>query len=164
MSLTSERLIYKKCDSSHLEDYLKFGMNEAVMRYVTYRLLTRDEAIERFGKALVINIKNTDLGYWLAYNKADGSLVAYLKIVNIGNNQHEVGYLVLPEYWGQKYASELTAALVVHARKLESVVELVGIVDVENGASKGVLLKQEFELYDTGMLDGKPVEYFRMKI
>ncbi len=164
MSLTSERLIYKKCEASHLEDYLKFGMNEDVMRYVTYRALTRDEAIERFEKALVINAKNTDLGYWLAYNKADGSLVTYLKIVSIGNNQHEVGYLVLPEYWGQKYASELTAALVVHGEKLEQVTELVGIVDVENGASRRVLNKQGFELYDTGMLDGLPVEYYRLKI
>ncbi len=134
------------------------------MRYVTFRALTREEAIERFEKALLINAKNSDLGYWLAYNKFDGNLITYLKIVNIGNNQHEVGYLVLPKYWGQKYATELTATLVDYAKKIDEITKLVGIVDVENGASKRVLIKQGFQLYETGMLDGSPVEYYSLDI
>lgn len=163
MNLSSKRLTYKKCEVSDLEDYLFFGTNEEVMRYVTRRMLTREEAIDRFKRALLINKENKDLGYWLAYEKQNGRLIAYLKIVYIGNGQHEVGYLVLPEYWGQKYASELTAALVQYAKTLKGVKRLVGIVHVENGASKRVLQKSGFEQYETGMYEEAPAAFFKLE-
>ncbi|MCB0653433.1 MAG: GNAT family N-acetyltransferase [Saprospiraceae bacterium] len=164
MSLSSKRLIYKKCEPSDQEDYLLFVTNTEVMHYVSPQMLTPEEAIGRFERALLINRENKDFGYWLAYEKPAGRLIAYLKIVYYGNGQYEVGYLVLPEYWGQKYASELTAALVQYAKTFKVVKSLVGIVHVDNGASKRVLQKSGFEQYETGLYEGAPAAFLKLEI
>lgn len=161
MRLQSERLTYQKCTKADLNDYLKFGMNKQVMRYVTYKALSRKEAEERYQKALNINDQETKLGYWLAYNKQSGALIAYLKIIHIGNNQHEIGYLLLPDHWGKQYATELTAALVEYAKDIKEVTELVGIVDTRNAASKRVLEKNGFLWYKKEPLNGHPVDYLK---
>lgn len=164
MDLSSKRLTYVKCTSEGLEDYLNFGTNEAVMRYVTFGALSHEEALERYEAAFAINKQNTPLGYWMAYTKESEELIIYLKIIDLGNGQHEVGYLVLPEQWGKGYASEVTAALVDYAKTIEGVIELVGIVDSRNGASKRVLLKQGFEYYKSEDDEGAVGEYFRLRV
>ncbi len=164
MGLTSERLVYKKCDASDVEDYLRFGTNAEVMRYVTPKPISREQAIFRYKKALAVNKKNKKLGYWLAYEKESNELVAYLKMVDIWQGFHEIGYLVLPEYWGNNYASELVCALVTYAATLESVPVLIGIVQVENVASRRVLEKCGFEFLKSGMFEGAKADFLKRDI
>ncbi len=164
MSLSSERLIYKKCVSSDVEDYLLFGTNAEVMRYVTPRPLTREQAVRRFEKAMVINGKNKKLGYWLAYHKTTKEPVAFLKLVKMGLDYHEIGYLILPKYWRQRYGSELACAVVEYACSLEEVSRLMGIVRVENKPSKRLLKKCGFEFLKTGVFEGAKAEFYKLDV
>lgn len=162
MHLSSKRLNYIKCASEGLADYLNFGMSEAVMRYVTFGALSHEAAIERYEAALAVNHQNTPLGYWMAYTKEEEELIVYLKIIDLGNGQHEVGYLVLPKQWGKGYASEITAALVDYAKKTDQIKELVGIVDSRNDASKKVLIKNDFKYYQSKKEAHIIEEYFSL--
>jgi ribosomal-protein-alanine N-acetyltransferase len=164
VGLSSERLVFKKCDPADLEDYLRFGTDPEVMKYVTPRPLSREQAIFRYKKALAINKKSDKLGYWLAYAKETNELVAYLKMVDIWQGFHEIGYLVLPECWGEKYASELVCALVEYACTLESVSVLVGIVQVENVASRRVLEKCGFDFFKSGMFEGAKADFLKLDV
>lgn len=164
MSLSSARLIFKKCDASDLEEYLRFGTNAEVMQFVTPRPPSRVRAIFRFKKALAINSRNDKLGYWLAYGKENGELIAYLKLVNIGKGLHEIGYLILPEYWRQNFGSELVCALVEYASSLEEVTGLVGIVQENNVASRRVLEKCGFEFMRSGRLGWAKADFLSLDI
>lgn len=164
MSLSSERLIYKKCVSSDIEDYLLFGTNAEVMRYVTPRPLTREQAVRRFEKAMGINGKYEKLGYWLAYDKNTQEPIAYLRLVRMGQDYHEIGYLVLPEFWGQKYGSEIGHALVEYAHSLQEISKLMGIVLVENKASRRILEKCGFEFQKTGVFEGAKAEFYQLDL
>ena len=164
MHLSSKRLNYIKCTPEGLTDYLNFGMNEAVMRYVTFGALSHEQAVERYNAALTVNRQNTPLGYWMAYTKEDKELIVYLKIIDLGNGQHEVGYLVLTEHWGKGYATEITAALVEYAKEIVAVTELVGIVDSRNDASKKVLTKNGFEYYKSENDKQSIGEYFKLSV
>jgi len=90
--------------------------------------------------------------------------VCYLVPKPLGNGQHEVGYLVLPDHWGKGYATEVTAALIEYAKEMTVVTELVGIVNSKNGASKKVLTKNGFEYYNTEKEEQSIEEYFRLFI
>lgn len=164
MSLSSERLIYKKCVSSDVEDYLLFGTNAEVMRYVTPRPLTREQAVRRFEKAMVINGKNEKLGYWLAYHKTTKVPIAYLKLVKMGQDYHEIGYLIRPEFWRQNYGTELAFAVVNYARSLDEVSKLMGIVLIENKASKRLLEKCGFDFLKTGVFEGAKAEFYKLNV
>lgn len=164
MDLSSKRLTYVKCKIEGIEDYLNFGMNEAVMHYVTFSALSREKSVKRYEAAVAVNNRNTPFGYWMAYTKDTGELIIYLKIVDLGNGQHEVGYLVLPEHWGKGYASEVTATLVDYAKTIDGVTELIGIVDSRNNASKRVLLKQGFKYYKSEEEEHSVGEYFGLRV
>jgi ribosomal-protein-alanine N-acetyltransferase len=57
-----------------------------------------------------------------------------------------LGYNLLPAYWGQGYATEITRALVAHWFSVEQMVRLEALVLQGNGASQRVLEKSGFVL------------------
>ena len=60
----------------------------------------------------------------------------------------EVGYLLLPEYFGLGYATESLKGLIAWAMRVHLISVFQGIVTEGNSASEKVLAKCGFQLYD----------------
>ncbi len=72
----------------------------------------------------------------------------------------EIGYALVESLWGYRFASEIVATLLQHARKHHPNKEIIGIVNIENRASASVLLKKGFKLKTSRLLDNNEVDYY----
>ena len=96
--------------------------------------------------------------------KPDNEFIGVSKLVPYGENQAEVGYMLLPKFWGKGYASEMTGRMITLANEKRLAIELIGVVDPENPASIRVLTKFGFKLYETGEIDGLAAAYYKLKL
>jgi len=164
MNHTSGRLEYINLTASDFGLYACLVMNEEVMKYITGRALTEEEARQRFQKALMANDLLVGTGFFIARILAEHKMVGVVKLVQLADNQYEIGYMLLPEFWGRGYATEMTETLIRLARQKKLSGELIGIVDPENPLSIKVLTKLGFQLFDTGSIDGLDAAYYKLKL
>ncbi len=164
MEISSNNLIYNSLGQNDFHLYASLAMDQDVMKYITGRGLTIKEAEERFQKAIDDSRNYAEAGFFMVRRKPFYEFIGVAKLVPFGENQAEVGYMLLPEYWGKGYASEMTGRMITLAVEKRLVGELIGIVDPENPASIKVLTKLGFKLYETGEIDGLAAAYYKLKL
>ena len=163
--MNSRRLNYRKFSPDDIQNYARWYCNDDVMKHIAGRGLTQEEMKARFAQAIAVNQQHPQLGYYAAYHKDNNDFIGITKLVFTTPSQVEVGYGSLPECWGKGYASEMLAAAVTHVQaSCSEVTELVAIVNPANTGSKKVLTNRLFEWYDSGMMYGLPVEYYKLKL
>lgn len=87
------------------------------------------------------------MGFLAVTENESGKFIGLSKIVPFENGMTEIGYALLPEFWGKGYASEITSCLVDYARELGTIQELIGLVDPDNQPSIRILTKNGFVFY-----------------
>ncbi|MEK6480566.1 GNAT family N-acetyltransferase [Catalinimonas sp. 4WD22] len=162
MRLASERLIYKKFTHAEFPAYASWYMNEEVMKYITGRALKLEETKVRFAKAMETNEKYHEVGLFSVKNKDNLTFVGIAKLVYMDELKAEIGYGMLPEFWGKGYASEILSTLVEYAKVVLHLRELIAVVDPDNIASQKVLAKQAFSFLETGTENNNPAEYYHL--
>jgi ribosomal-protein-alanine N-acetyltransferase len=90
-------------------------------------------------------------GYWYTTLRSSGSFVGFflLKIL-VETNETEIGYRLLPDFWGMGLGTEGAKALVDHGFQQIGSDKVVAVTHPENLASQKVLEKAglEFKKYD----------------
>ena len=164
MDLNSERLNYKKLTKADAPTYITMALNPDVMRYITGRGLTEQEAYERFESMIGTNNKIAEIGFYKVSDKKDNTFIGLGKLVFIHGNTAEIGYSLLPRFWGRKYASEMAGCFIRHAVNIPYIHELVAVVNPDNTASKQLLLKHGFTWFETGFVNELPTEIHRLQL
>jgi ribosomal-protein-alanine N-acetyltransferase len=140
---------------------LEMSQNPLVMNYISGRALTLDEAEKRFKDQLLFNSKNPGLGYIKAMNKLTNKPIGYLKMAKMEPGTLEIGYGILPQFWGQGYASEMLKVILNYTPTLKNFHTLVGVVHPDNLASIKVLSKHNFTLKDEVYIDNIKVAHYK---
>ena len=164
MDLESDRLIYRQLTEADYQLYLTMATNGAVMRYITGKSLTNFEARERFKSMIDCNEKYSDFGFYTIRHKMDRSFVGLGKLVVINEKVAEIGYSLLPDFWGNKYATEIAGLFIDYAKNTAAILELIAFVNPQNIASKKLLAKYGFSWLETGFLNEQPTEIHQLKI
>ncbi|WP_345225295.1 GNAT family N-acetyltransferase [Hymenobacter koreensis] len=82
------------------------------------------------------------LGRWFTVEKATGAVVGIHLFKPLENTEHiELGYRLLPAYWGRGYATEMGRALVRYGFEQLQLPRVVGVTSPENVDSQRVLEK-----------------------
>ncbi|OON69317.1 GNAT family N-acetyltransferase [Hymenobacter sp. CRA2] len=82
------------------------------------------------------------MGRWFTVDKATGAVVGIHLLKPLDTSAHiELGYRLLPEYWGHGYATEMGRALVQYGFQQLGLRQIVGITSPTNVASQHVLEK-----------------------
>lgn len=162
MHLTSSSLNYSTPAPADFGKYARLLMNEDVMKYIAGKALTREKSEQRFQKVLETSRSYPEAGFFIVKSKPGNDFIGVAKLVPFGKNRAEVRYMLLPENWGQGYATEMVNKMINLAREKQLAVELIGIVDPENPASVRVLTKFGFQLYETGQIDGLDASWYRL--
>lgn len=161
MHLSSERLKFHPCTEKDLDYFLELATRDEVMKYITGRGLSREEAVERFANNVRITEEDPGYGFFIALSKENDSLVGYGKLVKYGDNEYEAGYSLHPDHWGKGYATEVLGTLVDYASKDPEIKSLMAKITPENDASRRVLEKKNFVSY---LLEEGDTEYFRLQL
>jgi RimJ/RimL family protein N-acetyltransferase len=161
--MKSERLLFRKFIGEDFEDYSKLVQDEQVMKMITGRASSDQEAREKFAQVLAIT-RHSEVGYYHISTITDGNFIGLGKLVLTGSGVAEIGYSLLPAGWGKGYGSEIATFLVEHAKCITYLNTLTAIIDPDNMASKRILQKLHFKLDRACEMNSLPAEIYKLYI
>ena len=130
-----------------------------VMRYIR-PVRNRPETDQFFAEVIQYSKDNPAYGRMAAIEKKSGAFVGSFAIIPLEKTEHmQLGYSLLPNYWGKGYATELVKAGLEYIFTLTNLDEIFGVTESSNTASQHVLLKSGFNRHSTVMEGEK--ELFR---
>ena len=155
--IETERLKMRKFNLEDIDAVFEFCTCPEVTRYTgDAGTVTKKTDAERL-------IRNVWLAEYKKYGYARYALVykSDNKVIGFCGARFEpelgcpdIGYRMLPEYWGKGLATEAVTAALKYARETLGLERIVGEVDVENTASNKLLLKLGFQLTETYEKEG----------
>ena len=134
-----ERIEYK----DDFKYFAQLAFNEEVMKMNVGRVFTPEEAEEYFLYILELNTANKNAGTYKVFFENDTTFIG-IGSLWIRKDGSEVEYMVLPEYWGQGYATEIVNNLLEIAKQTPTIKKVRGLITPGNIPSKKVLTKNGF--------------------
>ncbi|MBI1372225.1 MAG: GNAT family N-acetyltransferase [Phycisphaera sp.] len=137
--LKTERLILREMIAADAEHWFGILGDARAMRHFP-KVYTRGEAAEWTTK----NMRRYDahgFGWWVMIRRDDGRFVGVcgISIQQIdGVGEHEIGYQLLPEFWGKGYATEAACAVRDHGFNVLNLPRLVSWMGPNNTPSRRV--------------------------
>jgi len=115
------------------------------------RHIDSDEAAREYIRSrLVDNYRRHGFGFWAVQRIEDGALIGMCGLTRRDTlPEPDIGYALLPVFWGQGYACEAAAATLRHAHDVLGLQTLLAITAPHNTASMRVLQQ-------IGMVPGDP--------
>lgn len=161
------RTYFEKFTSEEDFQYLlTLVSNEKVMIMNFGRAFLLEEAKKYYKRVLQNNEKHEDFGHFKVFEATTNTFIGMGELsINDDFTEAEVGYLLLPEYWGKGYGSEIARELLTKAEETKSIQRVVATTDPNNIASKKILLNSGFEsckIYEID--DGSSAEMFSKEI
>lgn len=159
-------LLLEKFAEIHFADYLKLVSNIDVMAMITERAIPCDEASRDFKLILDENARHSDLGYYRITDDKQGNFIGLAKLTSVADQPKtaELGYMLLPEYWGLGIASKVATILVEQACRNPEISTLIAIIDPANLASKKILTNKNFITREFRDFDGLPGEILQRAV
>lgn len=156
------KLTFEKFEENDFPDYFKLVSDEQVMVYITGRSLPLDEAQAKYQKILERNNKHKLFGSYKVslYPTNEFFGFGHITVNEDEPEEAEIGYMMLPEYWGKGYGSTITSHLIDIARAAK-ITNLKAIIDPKNIPSRKILLKHGFASEEICEINGLPGEILR---
>lgn len=151
----TENFRVRRLKAADLEAFHEMQGNEDVMRFVRGKAMTFDEDKKELQK-LITSYDDPENDFWifavelkepaifvgtvaLVKSEAHGVVTNVDRLIlNIKDDQCEIGYRLLQKYWGKGYAKEIAAGLIAYARKI-GFKSLIACAAEENIASLKIL-------------------------
>lgn len=145
--------------------YYSLVSNGKVMAQITERAIPFDEAQGNFRRLLARNEKHKTFGSYKVCHSLDGNFIGlgHLTLNEEQKDQAEIGYMILPEYWGKGYGTQIGNQLIEMAKQTELQI-LKAIIDPANIASRKILIRQGFTSEMVCVMDGLPGEILSRKL
>lgn len=100
-------------------------------------------------------------GMYLVEKRADGAAIGLCGLVRRDAlPEADLGFALLPEFWGQGYAREAAAAVLAHARTALGIFRLLAIVAPHNRRSVALLERLGFQAQGEVQLGGEALALF----
>lgn len=158
-------ILLLKFQEDDFDRYYSLVSNDDVMAQITERTFPFDEAKLSFQKLINRNKKYDKFGSYKIYDYLSETFVGlgHLTFNEEQSSEAEIGYMLLPEYWGQGYGSATARNLVAMAKQLDLKV-LTAIIDPDNIPSRKILSNLGFLSQKICEIDGLPGEILSKKI
>jgi [ribosomal protein S5]-alanine N-acetyltransferase len=145
-TLSTERLRLRRFTPGDLELLVRLNGDERVMRYAG-GVKTREQTGELLrGRILQYYEEHPGMGVWATIERDSGACIGMHLLNHIqGESFIQVGYLLLPEFWGKGYATEMCRAVLRYGFAGLGLPRIVAITNMDNVDSQRVLLKAGLE-------------------
>jgi RimJ/RimL family protein N-acetyltransferase len=81
-----------------------------------------------------------------------------------GVDEVELGYALMPDYWGRGLATEIGSACVAVAREELALTSIVATTDPRHEASQHVLMKLGFRRTPDALIEHERLAFFRLRL
>ena len=156
------RIYLEKLLAQDFENFYTLTGNEKVMAMITERALSKEEALKKFNYFLQNNELHKSFGSFKVLEVGSSKLLGFakLEIKNENRNEAELGYMLLPEFWGRGLGDEIAKHLLEVAKSDPDLKRVYAITDPDNIASRKILLNNGFTSEEVGEIDGLASEVF----
>jgi ribosomal-protein-alanine N-acetyltransferase len=148
MQFQSERLIFREYTEEDFEIFYRLFSNEQVMKYAFMdRYSSKEDVLVYFRQVLENNntVNNRKAYEYAVFLVSDGSFIGFADIMVYQSNQSggccEIGYFLLPDFWGRGYATEIASSLVGISFKFLNFHRVAASCNVNNHKSEKVMKK-----------------------
>lgn len=158
---STSRLIAERLHKGHLADLVALHLDPDVSRYLGG--VRSSEETETYLTVNVAHWGRHGFGLYALRTHA-GEFAGRAGIRHLildGISEVEIVYAFRQALWGQGLASEITKALVNLGLVQLKLPSLIGVVSVENTASRRVLERSDFHLERNGIFHGDEVVIYR---
>ena len=161
-----DRIRLKKIVSEDFESFSAMVGNEKVMDMITERALTREEARKKFDDMLQNSELNPLYGSFRVVEKKSAELIGFakLEITRERREEAELGFMLLPVFWGLGLGSEIARILLGVAQSDPRLKRVYAIIDPNNEASRKILVNNGFKSEKVGEIDGLPGEILALSV
>ncbi len=145
--IETERLILRAFLPTDDEAMFELDSDPLVHKYLGNNPVKTIEQSREVIKKVQQQYIDNGIGRWAAIEKASGAFIGWsgLKLnTEMENNQinfYDVGYRLIPKYWGKGYATESARAAIKYGFEEMQLSEIIGTVNIENNASQKALEK-----------------------
>lgn len=152
----TERLILREFDEGDAESFYLMLSDPAVIRYTGDPgggLTSVEQALEVLRSRPIADYRSYGYGRWACVFKASCEVIGFAGLKYLPDlHEVDLGYRLLPAYWGQGLATEACRAVLDYGRTRLGIGRIMALVDPENVASVRILEK-------LGLKNSGPVAY-----
>lgn len=158
-----------KIEKFHDPDFLFYFQlvnDEKVMEMITERAIELEEAKKDFYKLIDNNKLDINFGNFKIIREDTNEFIglAKLEIQEINSEEAELGYMLLPKYWGKGIASLVGEKLIKIGKNQQSLKRIYAIIDPKNIPSRKVLTNNGFISKEFKDFDGLPGEILELQL
>jgi RimJ/RimL family protein N-acetyltransferase len=141
--LETLRLELRDFVAEDFDDLYRLDRDPRVMKYLTNgKPMSRIAVVQALKRFIHYPTLYPDLGIWRACRRDTGAFIGWFCLKYTGKSPDvEVGYRLLPEAWGQGFATEAACALVAYGFDDLGLHRIIGVTHPGNKASQRVLKK-----------------------
>ncbi len=143
--LDTERLLVREFDEGDAAPFYLMGSDPAVIRYTGDPgggLKSVEHGLEVLRTRTLADYQKYGYGRWACVLKANGEVIGFAGLKYLPELQEvDIGYRLLPAYWGRGLATEACRAILDYGRTRLGLERIIGLVDPANVASVRVLEK-----------------------
>ncbi|MCM3786193.1 GNAT family N-acetyltransferase [Neobacillus mesonae] len=152
-----EKLSFVKFQDNNFKDYYQLVRDIKVMAQITERAIPLEEAQINFHNLLKRNSEHDVFGTYRAVIGETFIGLGHLTLNKADNTEAEMGYMLLPAYWGQGFGSVI-ANHMLELGKRTNITKVKAIIDPANIASRKILIHHHFVSEEVCEIDGLPGE------
>ncbi|MET2985437.1 GNAT family N-acetyltransferase [Aureibaculum conchae] len=145
---TTKRLLVRKLIPEDFEPFHAMQSNINVMRYVRGKAMTYQENKEELPKLIEFYDKK-DNNFWIyaIVRRHDNAFIGTVALVKDENNDDEIGYRFLEEYWGYGYGTEVFDGLIDYCKSM-GLKKIIANVAIDNKASLKIIKNVNFQFVE----------------
>lgn len=159
----TERLIVRHFIKDDCNNFFLLNGDPEVMRYIR-PVKSREETDLFFEEIILYSKNNPAYGRMAVIEKHSKVFVGSFAIIPLENSEHmQVGYSLLPIYWGKGYATELVRTGLQYVFTQTNLLEIFAVTESLNSDSPKVLLKNGFVFEKTYAEGDKNLNLYHRK-
>ena len=162
----TERLCLRQLTTDDLDLIYRLNSNADVMKYITGYAEDFEASKAALKRYLFFPEKaNAPVGMWITSEKSSGKDIGWHILKKLDETgEFEIGYRLLPEFWGKGYATEGAKRLIQYGIEDLKAPCIVAVTLPDNDASGNVLMKLGLEFIKIGTFYGKTTKYYKMEV
>jgi len=163
-TLRTDRLLLTRIGDADFDDLRRMHRDPEVM--ATLGGVRSDDLTRDVLRQLMAHWAEQGFGYWMARDSSSGAFVGrggLREVVIGGGPEIEIGYALMPEYWGRGLASELARACIRIGFEVLGRRDLVAFTLPTNARSRRVMERVGFAYERDVIWAGKPHVLYRLR-
>lgn len=145
----SNRLLFCTWEEADFTLAQQLWQNKTVSKYLTTSEGFSNEEIKNRLVSEITSFKKFGIQYWPIFTRDNHTFIGCAGLRPHDNSTLEIGFHLLPEFWGKGYGTEAAKAIINYSATFQNITHLFAGHHPENIPSKQLLLKLGFLFRDT---------------